>query len=1052
MRAPKVLLHALVWATASIASLNCFAMSPGFEQQWQHFRVDHPYHIQVVALSAPNNEGHRLLVISEPPPHVTVAALQAIDPQVFGELMVGTNPIGEDGWVRDILVDLPRLDDDTLRSDLDSLHRYLFHTSYKANVVPLDARPKSQSYNLDVRISAADLQRWLIDAPATDSSLSWWIRWPLILGFAYLVLKCLRRLFVPKASSGNPKRFRYGLGVVVFLLCIVFLWPSTNDKNSKVEPTLQFAPVEGGATTSLRQILESRRSGVFQSDQPGIVIWSVKRNADLDEDVIEAREFALDSDLILGAVASGDQIAIVGRERSIPIDALPPLRTETMLLLASANVNQLGQSYERTNIFAGKYDRHLNLDWAPIYLSRELIDTEYGSLLNITDQMLKSWSMNGKVRYVRFKYADPSDWPFPTPLIEYAKTSEVTFNWNTRGTGYSLPIEDLEYYALNRTGALPVDYLAADNSALRDAEDIAYNYFSARHDANLVRVVQYASLYQIFRKFKVTARALQTYDGPLPSNALQSDANILLDHLKNLGDDRIDAVSKAYSTEEGDALRKLRDRLNHYLQSQNGPGQNLLLKELVAPREQPPLDPEVEKLLASATDDATLHAIFATLPRETQMTIVAQKLAYSINKEHYLLQDALRFPLQDIKDRYERQTQRVTESWIRTPNVVVSRASGLRGGIGGHNLYAEASSFRLDPEIERGGVHVLDEGGRRVVVLNPEDADKATALVRSAARDGENVSPEELRSRLEVQMKAMQDAPVRERTEALGFSNSVRPDPSRGLEDVHLSKAVDGLGFRPTQQELDAEQKTLVSILESTDRAAVVVERTSAGKYVVLHSASKTRIEAADLASAQDAVVACVRGASREGRNVHLHVRGFSPEQGEGFIESAGLKFPKDSKPIVASMDERYLDANDVADILASRYDFKNVKIEEIPAEIVADGNLEKRGFEITADALDKSKPPLHVRIELFFDRLATNVAEVMASVRGVVERWTNQLAQLPDSADRLWALGQMRRELKALHVSGSVRVHLTTDEVKDIYVGTNRDPQSTVGDSHLAG
>jgi hypothetical protein len=151
-------------------------------------------------------------------------------------------------------------------------------------------------------------------------------------------------------------------------------------------------------------------------------------------------------------------------------------------------------------------------------------------------------------------------------------------------------------------------------------------------------------------------------------------------------------------------------------------------------------------------------------------------------------------------------------------------------------------------------------------------------------------------------------------------------------------------------------------------------------------------------------------------------------------------------------MDERYLDAHDLADIMASKYDFKNVKIEEIPREIVADGRLEKRGFEITADAIDKSKPSLRVRIELFFDRLATNVAEVMASARGVLQRWTNQLAQLPDSADRLWALGQMRRELKALHVSGSVRVHFSTDEVKDIYVGTNRDPQPTGGDSHIAG
>jgi hypothetical protein len=795
--------------------------------------------------------------------------------------------------------------------------------------------------------------------------------------------------------------------------------------------------------------LEGRRPGVFESDQPGIVIWSVKRNGDLGEDEIEAREFALDSDLIVGAVASKDQVAIVGRERVLPIDVLPPLRTETILLLASANTDQLGQSYERLNLFAGKYDESKNLDWAPIYLSRELIDTEYGSLLNVTDQMLKSWSMDGQVRYVRFNYPDPASWPFPKPLNEFAKSSQITFNWNTKGTGYVLPSDGFEYYALNRTGALPVDYLAADNSTLRDAEDTAYTYFSARDDANLVRVVQYASLYQIFRRFSVSATPAQTYQGPLPSHALRGDANRVIDLLQGLDDDAIERI-KQFSSDDADTLQSLRDGVVAYLQTYKDPGRGILLDKVTAPREQKPLDPQVRDQLASARDDADREQVFAGLPVEVQMSIFAGKISQSMSRNNDLLQTVLRIPLSDIKEQYKRNTRRETPMWIRTPNVVVSRDSS-RKMIGGHNLYAKASSFRLDPEIARGEVRVLEEEGNRVVVLNPEDADKATGLVRAAARD-EEASASELQGRLDKEMKALQDLPARPRTDALGFSSTIRPDPGRGLEDVHLSRAVDGLGFRPTQQELVAEQEALVSILESTDRSAVIVERTTAGKYVVLHSASKTRIEAADVASAQDAVVACFRGASRDSHNVHLHLRGFSPEQGEGFIESTGLKVPKDSKAIVASMDERYLDAHDLADILASKYDFKNVKIEEIPAEIVGDGTLEKRGFKITADALDKSKPSLRVRIDLFFDRLATNVAEVMASVRGVVERWTGQLAQLPDSADRLWALGQMRRELKALHVSGTVRVHLTTDEVKDIYVGTNRDPQPTGGDSHLAG
>ena len=1046
MHSAKVLRSAILWVAVSTASLNCLAISPEFQQQWERFRADHPYHIQVVALSKPNAEGHRFLVISEPPPHVTADAVRAIDPEIFSQLTVATNPIGEDGYVQDILIDLPRLDDEALRGELDLLHRYLFGTSYKANVVPIEAkRPTNSSYNLDIQVSAADLHRWLIDEPASEPSLSWWIRWPVILVFVYLVSTCLRRLFVPQVAK--PNRFLYIFGIVLCLSGIVFMRPSTA-KNTRVESTLKFVPVEGGAPTGLRQILEGGRSGVFESDQPGIVIWSVKRNSDIEADKIEAREFTLDSDLIVGAVAGKDHVAIVGRERVLPVDVLPPLRCETIFLLASANTDQLGQSYERQNLFAGKFDRSGNLDWAPIYLSRELIDTEYGSLLNVTDQMLKSWFSHGNVRYVRFKYPDPASWPFPQPLIEFAKTSEVTYNWNTKGTGYVLPTDGFEYYALNRTGALPVDYLAADNSTLRDAEYTAYKYFSARNDANLVRVVQYASLYQIFTKFGVKATSAQSYAGPLPSHALRRSADQVISLLQRLPDDVIESLKDVVPSEYDD-LRNLRDELVTYLDTWKVSGRKTLLNEIIAPREQKPLDPKVQERLSAVKYEAEFKQLLAELPVDVQMSIVASQISQQMSQNNQLLQLLFRIPLGDIKERYEQNTRRHTPTWIRTPNVVVSQDTSGKT-IGGHNLYARASSFRLDPEIARGEVHVLEENGSRIVVLNPGDADKATGLVRAAARD-EEVSASELQGRLGREIKALPDGPVRSRIDTL-FSTDIRPDPGRGLEDAHLTRAVDGLGFRPTQLELDSERAALVSILQFSDRSAVIVERTTAGKYIVLHSASKTRIEAADVASAQDAVVACFRGAVRDGDSVHLHLRGFSPEQGEGFIESAGIKLPKDSKALVASIDEKYLDAHDLADVMASKYDFKNIRIEEIPAEIVADGKLEKRGFDITADALDRSKPSLRVRIELFFNRLAANISEVMAQVRGVAEQWSKQLAELPDSADRLWALGQMRRELKALNPSGSVRVHLSTARAKDIYVGTNRDTQSTAGNSHFSG
>ena len=110
------------------------------------------------------------------------------------------------------------------------------------------------------------------------------------------------------------------------------------------------------------------------------------------------------SDVVVGASWSGtDALLIVGRQRQVPLDVLPPLRFETFALLADVDARELAQSYERTTPFAGKLRAgdYANADWAPIYLSDPLIDSEFGALLNITDQMLKSWSSAGDIDYPR---------------------------------------------------------------------------------------------------------------------------------------------------------------------------------------------------------------------------------------------------------------------------------------------------------------------------------------------------------------------------------------------------------------------------------------------------------------------------------------------------------------------------------------------------------------------------------------------------------------------------------------------------------------------------
>ena len=195
--------------------------------------------------------------------------------------------------------------------------------------------------------------------------------------------------------------------------------------------------------------------------------------------------------------------------------------------------DELSQSYERLHPFSGRLDE--TRDWAPILLSPELRDTEYGSLLNIADQFLKGWSNIGETKYENFEYPDPRQgWPFPEPLLFYLKVGQVTYNWNTTGAGYSVQEGGTTCYALNRTGALPISYIPGEKATDRNqmtvnAENTAYHWYSHLNNPHLVRVLQYASLYQIFRRFPMAPAPVPVAKSTLPEDTFTQLSNTLID-------------------------------------------------------------------------------------------------------------------------------------------------------------------------------------------------------------------------------------------------------------------------------------------------------------------------------------------------------------------------------------------------------------------------------------------------------------------------------------------------------------------------------------------
>ena len=413
------------------------------DETWQKFRQIHPYGYQTVALK--HVDGECVFIISEPSESVTEGALEALFRRYGGSMTVKHQPLGYDGWLADAVgrVNFPNGEvPDNFTQDLFNL---LYGTDYKAFYTDLDNPSEHvyfSEYRLNYSISAAELYKWFV----TD-----------------------------KEEFNTPS----------------------------------------GITKTVKELLTTKSNvtnELFYSKNRGFVTWIVSPDKINESDKYfktNARRFALDTDLIIGAIGKkGGKMAIIARERVVPVTVLPPLRIETITLLATTDNDELAQSFEMYDVFAGKTSE--NIDMAPIYLSDELKHTEYGNLLNMTDQMLKSWTENNDVHDYNYNYPTPIDWAFNEGVFRDLNMGHsLTYNWNTAGAGYVIKDwNGLDIYAVNRTGCLPVSFIpegmeGKTDKRVNDAEELAFDFFSELNSPELVREVQYATLYQIFRYFDI---------------------------------------------------------------------------------------------------------------------------------------------------------------------------------------------------------------------------------------------------------------------------------------------------------------------------------------------------------------------------------------------------------------------------------------------------------------------------------------------------------------------------------------------------------------------
>lgn len=589
---------------------------------------------------------------------------------------------------------------------------------------------------------------------------------------------------------------------------------------------------------TVRDLLSHRAYGIHFSTVPGLVVWVLPRNENIASSRIDARRWALDTDLILGGVADGGSVAVIARERTIPLDVLPPLRVETILQLAAVETDHLAQSYERNFALAGRTAD--NDDWAPIYLSPELIDTEYGSLLNITDQMLKSWSQHGQIKYVHFGYPSPGRYPFTQPLSEELKSSVVTFNWNTTGAGYVAEDDGLAVYALNRTGALPVSYFAGDdqeaNAVTRAAERRGYTYFAQLRDPNLARVVQYAALYQLFRTFGVQANVQSPPDPSNPREGLRKQ--ILETIVWYVGFDTLGF----YNIEDAAVQRELIEAhraVSHLSRTFGQASLERIAGRLVS-------DPgDISLQLSDAERNARIEqsgGIKFAIPADA-LAALEQSTAEKLQRVFPMLtsEEEVRHAMQVFAEA----SPRPSRPWIHTAAVVRSRNVQNAEFVGGHNLDAAVTRFRADPGLPSGSVRVSNENGIRVILANEDDIVRMSSEMRTVATAQNERA---LQSHLSTLLQRGGTAAIRARRVAV-------PAPTRtlrrGLVEQRNTVTV---GYENVARDFTPVERASSAFLRAQERSYTGVTKLSDGAYEIVLGNSGEIVRAPNLVAALDVV------------------------------------------------------------------------------------------------------------------------------------------------------------------------------------------------------
>jgi hypothetical protein len=915
-------------------------------EMWKQFRIAQPFQTQVVALSHASAGKPRTLIISEPAPQVTLASITAI----LGAHSAGCETrewtVMSGGSVSDIVCTVVKSNQPDWADTLAQIQIEAFGSTEGASVISLPVpKRKMLGHSLDVQFSAKDLHDWIV----------------------------------------NDKQKFYGSPIAL--------------------------PV------TLNDLLDSGAHGVFKSDNDSLIIWIVNRDAALDERVRgDIHRFAVGGDLILGAVANKQSVVIVSRGRIEPLAHLPPLRSETILLLAGSSERQLEQSYERNDPIAGKGTD--GIDRAPILLSPQLVDTEFGTLLNVADQLLKGWSMAGQVQYARFNYPKPRSYPFgTTPAFKVEPgRDQFLFNWNTDGVAYRQTIGELDVIAPQRTGSLSVIY-GDINDRPRGMEDTAYEYFSRSGDTSLARVVQYTLLYQIFRQFNITAPQP-------PVSARYKEFTARLDQvtrsqlkymLSDVSEMQLQALISNYWTSLSESISD--DEL-----TQNGIQPN----EMIAEHINEAMYVAQRLREANVTSDGDVLNALVDIAVFFRLRSQPTAVDYDrLNAALVTLDDALgpefRQVLQTNPNALLQQTGLIQiamsqpEGWnslisagsvTRTSNhtAYVVESHGLGGGVGGHNIDASVTRFRVDESLNKGNILVNQaDNGDWIVDYNPADSDRTRAIARELGTH-KQLNKELIEAEVTQSLNtAHHDAPV-----ALSSIRQVKAHtedfkPTNAAEAMHQVRALN-----------PSEEKILAPLI-ANGQDAIIMEQSSNGAFTLFRTRSPNALQVSSVTAVTDALANGLIATAGDHGSVPVLIRGMAGEKAEAmlsFIQAQLLRRDKNSVDYVLTTDSDFVNTTGRVKLLNEKIAHNGLLVEHSGINMTKVEGGKFNGY--TRVDVPITVVPIHMQLKTpWYMKLIFYVKDMsVAQINAIVDKISTKLAELKNPASPVDVLLDIRNNL----------------------------------------